>query len=255
MQPGRIGYNVKIVFRRLAAVLVLLAIPAESLPAVDHSIYGELLDRYNRDGWVDYAGFKREEHRLNDYLAILAEVDPAALPQSEQFAFYVNAYNAWTIKLILTGYPGLTSIKDLGSLFKSPWKKKFVRLNSQTVTLDHIEHDILRPRFKDPRVHFAINCASKGCPPLLGQPFTGDRLDQQLDLAARRFINDTRFNRLEENTLYVSRIFKWFGEDFDHDIIGFFRRYAEGGLKKRLDAVKAGIGISYLDYDWSLNGE
>jgi hypothetical protein len=123
------------------------------------------------------------------------------------------------------------------------------------VTLDHIEHDILRPRFKDPRVHFAINCASKGCPPLLGQPFTADRLDQQLDFAARRFINDTRFNRLEDNTLYVSRIFKWFGEDFDHDIIGFFRRYAEGSLKSRLDAVKSGIDVSYLDYDWSLNGE
>ncbi|MCK7483684.1 MAG: DUF547 domain-containing protein, partial [Candidatus Moduliflexus flocculans] len=87
-------------------------------------------------------------------------------PREEQFAFYINAYNAWTIKLILTGYPGVKSIKDLGSLLQSPWKKEFVRIHGKTLSLDDIEHSILRPRFKDPRVHFAIVCASKGCPPL-----------------------------------------------------------------------------------------
>jgi len=222
--------------------------------APDDSIYAELLNRYNRNGLVDYAGFKRDEVRLDQYLAVLAKIDPNTLSRSEQFAYYANAYNAWTIKLILTGYPGVESIKDLGSLFKSPWKKKFVELDGKVITLDNIEHDILRPRFKDPRVHMAVNCASKGCPPLWNEPFTGSRLDDQLDAAARSFINNPGFNRLEGNTLFVSKIFKWFREDFEDDVIGFIEKYAEGQLKARIQANRALLEVEYLDYDWSLNG-
>jgi hypothetical protein len=203
---------------------------------------------------VDYAGFKREASRLDAYLAQLAAVEPESLSRNERFAFYVNAYNAWTIKLILSGYPGVKSIKELGSLFKSPWKKKFVKLAGQTVSLDHIEHDILRPVFKDERVHFAVNCASKGCPPLYPEPFTGEKLNAQLDDAAGRFVRNPRFNRLEGNTLYVSRIFKWFRADFNDDIIGFFNRYASSEQKKRIADVQSEIKVKYLDYDWSLNG-
>jgi hypothetical protein len=146
------------------------------------------------------------------------------------------------------------SIKELGSIFKSPWKKKFVKLNGDTVTLDTIEHDILRPKYRDPRVHFAINCASKGCPPLISEPFQGDILNLQLDAATRGFVNNPERNRLDGDTLYVSRIFKWFSEDFDDDIIGFFLTYADGRLKEKLTAGQNGINVRYLDYDWSLNG-
>ena len=133
---------------------------------VDHSLYAGLLEKYVKDGVVNYQGFKNEETVLDKYLKVLEEVDSKILSRNEQFAFYVNAYNAWTIKLILNGYPGIKSIKDLGSLFKSPWKKKICRIDGKIITLDDIEHNILRPRFKDPRVHLAINCAAKSCPPV-----------------------------------------------------------------------------------------
>jgi len=233
-------------------LMFLLPAPARSVE--DHQNFGELLVKYNQNGHVDYAGFKREEVRLDAYLEDLAKINPDSLARDERFAFYVNAYNAWTIKLILSGYPGVESIKDLGSFFKSPWKKKFVRIGGRIITLDTIEHDILRPQFKDPRVHVAVNCASKSCPSLWGEPFVGSRIDAQLNAATRAFINNPQFNRLENNTLYVSRIFKWFSEDFNDDIIGFVEQYASGELKNTLTARRSSLEVEYLDYDWSLNG-
>jgi transcriptional antiterminator len=109
--------------------------------------------------------------------------------------------------------------------------------------------------FKDPRVHFAINCAAKSCPPLRSEPYRGSELDQQLDEMTRAFINDLESNRLEDFTLYVSSIFKWFAEDFNKDVIGFFLKYAQGNLKEQLEAHKEKIKVTYLDYDWSLNGK
>jgi hypothetical protein len=233
--------------------LVILSTPVWS--AVNHNIFEKLLSKYNSDGTVDYAGLKYEEKLLDSYLESLAGTDIAVLSRKEKFAFYANAYNAWTIKLILSGYPGITSIKDMGSLLKSPWKKKFVRIGGKVVTLDHIEHDILRPQFKDPRVHFVVNCASKGCPPLLEKPLTGISLDAQLDSATKNFINNPRFNRIEGNRIYVSSIFKWFKEDFEGGVMEFFHKYATGGLKIALDADKEKPKIKYLDYDWTLNGK
>jgi len=232
----------------------ILMLPVATWSAEDHQIFGELLTKYNQEGHVDYAGLKRQEARLDIYLEELAGSDPDSLPRNERFAFYVNAYNAWTIKLVLSGYPGIESIKNLGSLFKSPWKQKIVNLGGILTTLDHIEHDILRPEFKDPRVHFAINCASKGCPPLYREPFSGSRLDMQLNEVTRHFINNPEFNRLEGNTLYVSSIFKWFSEDFNDDIVGFFEKYASNELKSDIIARKPSLKLKYLDYDWSLNG-
>jgi len=221
---------------------------------VDNKIYAELLQRYVKDGIVDYRGFKSDEAKLDRYLEILAQVDPQALPKDERFAFYVNAYNAWTIKLVLSRYPNLQSIKDLGSFLRSPWKKELARIDGKILTLDNIEHDILRPQFKDPRVHFAVNCASKGCPPLLGEPYTGARLNRQLESVAKGFINDPQYNRLDGNVLYVSKIFKWFADDFDKDIVGFFKRYAKDPMKTEIEKRSFGLKIEYLEYDWSLNG-
>ena len=222
---------------------------------VDHTLYAELLNNYVKSGFVDYQGFKNEEAKLDRYLKVLEEIDTKKLPRNEEFAFYINAYNAWTIKLILTGYPGVKSIKDLGSFFSSPWKKKICRIDGEVISLDQIEHGILRPRFKDPRVHFAINCAARSCPPLRSDPYEGAVLDRQLNEMASAFINDPSRNRLEGNTLYVSKIFDWFEEDFNGDIVGFILKYAKGGLKKRLESNKEDIVIKYLDYDWSLNAK
>jgi hypothetical protein len=240
------------------SILIILAgglfsvIPAA--PAADHRIYAELLMQYVKNGRVDYGGFKSEESKLDDYLKTLEAVDSKRLSRDEQFAFYANAYNAWTIKLILSGYPEVKSIKDLGSLFQSPWKKDIVRIDGEEMTLDNVEHDILRPRFKDARVHFAINCAAISCPPLRPEPFRGEILNAQLDDATRSFLNNPGSYKFDDNKFYVSRIFKWFGEDFDHDVLGFYLKYAEGDLKRKLEAGQGKLDIRYLDYDWGLNG-
>lgn len=236
-----------------AALVLLMA--GRAVAGTDNHIYSELLKKYVKVGVVDYSGFKKEEQRLDQYLAILEKTDTRSLSTAHRFAFYVNAYNAWTIKLILGGYPDIESIKDLGSVFKSPWKKKIVRVDGKTLTLDNIEHDILRPEYKDPRVHFAVNCASKGCPPLVSEPYEGEILDQQLDGATKAFLSDPERNRLEGNTLYVSKIFKWFAEDFNNDIVAFFIKHTEGDLRKNLEANTGRIKVKHLDYDWSLNGK
>lgn len=218
---------------------------------VDHSLYGDLLKKYVKDGVVNYQGFKGEELKLDGYLRLLEQTDTGTLSRNEQFAFYINAYNAWTIKLILSDYPGIESIKD----FWRPWKKEICRIDGNVISLDDIEHNILRPRFNDPRVHFAVSCASKGCPPLRSEPYRGDELNQQLEEMTRAFLNDSERNRLEGETLYVSRIFKWFSGDFDNDVVAFFLKYARPDLKAQIKARGKEIRVKYLDYDWSLNGE
>lgn len=221
---------------------------------VDHSLWAELLKAHVKEGVVNYLAFKNDEKKLDRYLGYLETIDPETLTREAQFAFYINVYNAWTVKLILTEYPGIDSIKDIGGFFSSPWKKKIVRLNGKILTLDNVEHDILRPRFKDPRVHFAVNCASIGCPPLWPEPYRGEILDRQLDEATEAFINNPERNRLEGDTLNVSKIFKWFKEDFSSNIVGFIQRYAKGSFKTTLEQKASSVDIEYLDYDWGLNG-
>ncbi|MCD6585180.1 MAG: DUF547 domain-containing protein [Desulfobacteraceae bacterium] len=250
--------NLKIIGTGLILGIFFLWVPgnsiAENTQNSDHGIYADLLAKYVENGVVDYAGFKKDEKKLDRYLAFLESTDIPGLSRKEQMAFYINVYNAWTIKLILSEYPGVESIKDLGGFFSGPWKKKFVQLNGKTITLDHIEHDILRPTYKDPRIHFAVNCASKGCPPLIPEPYDGNRLDEQLDRSTREFINDSKRNYLAGDKLYVSSIFKWFSEDFNDDVIGFFVKFADDPLKKQLQARKNQMKVKYLDYDWMLNG-
>ncbi len=220
---------------------------------IDHSLWGELLTQYVTDGMVDYKGFKKDESKLDKYLNLLENTDPNTLERNERFAFYINVYNAWTVKLILTGYPGIDSIKDLGNLLRSPWKKKIVRIKGNIITLDEVEHGILRPEFKDYRVHAAINCASKGCPPLRPEPFKGSTLDRQLEDSMTTFIRNPKYNYFSKDTLYVSQIFDWFGGDFKNNIIGVFQKYGDEMLKRELQPRKDRITIEYLDYDWSLN--
>ncbi|MFU8769420.1 MAG: DUF547 domain-containing protein [Desulfotignum sp.] len=244
-----------IVLGACLAAGAVVPVPALSNTTLDNTLYAHLLNKHVQDGVVDYQGFKADEQKLDAYLDLMVAVDPEKMPRNGQFAFYINAYNAWTIKLILTRYPGISSIKDIGSFFSSPWKKKISRINGELLTLDQIEHEILRPRFQDPRIHFAVNCASIGCPKLISQPFEALSLEQQLDTVTRDFINNPDRNYLKGNILYVSRIFKWFAEDFNHDIRGFFLQYASDDLRQALAAVGDDLNIRYLDYDWSLNGK
>ena len=240
-------------------ILITLVMGIPGLPAasrsstVTHEVWADLLAKFISSEGVNYTGFKKEEDRLNQYLKMLENTDPEKLPRNEQYAYYINAYNAWTIKLILSGYPGVESIKDFGTILKSPWQKKWVRINGEVITLDDIEHNILRPRYKDPRVHFAINCSAVSCPPLRPEPYLAHTLDRQLDDSTRSFINDPNSYRLEGDTLYVSRIFKWFSEDFNEDALGFYLQYAEGDLKEQLVDRKDEMQVKYLHYDWSLN--
>jgi hypothetical protein len=237
-----------------ARAAVLSVPPAQS--PVPLAPYSMLLRQYVQNGSVDYAGLKAEAKRLDTYLNFLAHVEPAALSEPDQKAFYVNLYNAWTLKLVLTRYPKISSIKETGTLLKSPWKTPLVRLGGQTLTLDEVENGILRARFKDPLVHFALNCASRSCPPLRAEPYEGSRLEDQFADQARAFLNDPTRNRVEGDTLYLSRIFDWYAKDFGgpRGVLAFLRRYAGPELKAGLDRLGPEPRIQYLDYDWSLNG-
>ncbi len=238
----------------LFCLILAGTVPAWAEKGVDNRLWGELLQRHVNGGAVDYGGMKKEENSLDRYLEILAAVKPDTLESKERMAFYINLYNAWTVKLILGKYPDVKSIKELGTLFSSPWKKKIVRVDGKVITLDDVEHNILRPVFKDPRVHFAVNCASKGCPPLRPEPYSGSILDAQLDDATVSFLNDPERNRLEENVLHVSKIFKWFKGDFPEGIPAFFKKYAKADLLRMITEKNGNLKVKHLDYDWSLNG-
>lgn len=258
--------------------LLMAGLPAQGQTgAFDHShgAWTVLLKKHVRlvDGGsasnVRYAGMAAERAALKSYLANLSAVsakDFAAFSRGQQMAFLINAYNAFTVELILTRYPKLESIKDLGSLFQSPWKPKFVPLLGTSMSLDEIEHENLRARgrYDDPRVHFAVNCASIGCPALREEAFVAERLDSQLDEQAQRFMSDRTRNRwnAQAERLEVSKIFDWFGEDFRGGHRGitsanvFYARYADQLADKpesraRLRSLK--FDVSYLDYDWKLN--
>jgi len=216
---------------------------------------------------VDYRGMARDRDHRTKYLRSLSSVERRQFdrwPADEQLAFLINAYNAWTVELILTAWPDLESIKDLGNLFRSPWNRPFIPLLGKTRTLDDIEHDLIRGsgRYDDPRVHFAVNCASIGCPALRAEAYDGGRLDRQLEEQTLLFLADRSRNRVENGTVKLSPVFKWYREDFEtgwrdlDSLEQFLARYADAlELPARMaQQAKAGnFDIEYLDYDWRLN--
>ncbi len=236
-----------------------------STVAVDHAAWDNLLKMYvvpGADGVnrVRYAKFKADGHAaLKAYVAALEKVDVATLDRPEQFAFWANLYNAKTIDVVLDKYP-VKSIKDIslgGGLLTlvtgGPWKAKLVKVKGQDLSLDDIEHGILRPGFKDPRVHYAVNCASFGCPNLATEAFTGARLEAQLDAGAQAYINHSRGVKLDGGKVTASSIYNWFQADFggnEAGVLAHMRKYAGPALKPKLDAATA---IADYDYDWSLN--
>jgi len=232
---------------------------------VDHAGFAGLLRTYavaGPDGVVrvDYGAFKqRGQAALKTYVAQLEAVDVGALNSGEQFAFWANLYNAKTLDIVLEHYP-VASIKDISlgggvvaALTGGPWKAKVVTVGGVALSLDDIEHGIMRPVSKDPRVHYAVNCASIGCPNLPLAPFTGALLEEQLDAAARAFVNHPRGVTVEGADVIVSSIYHWYKTDFggnDAGLLAHLRRFAEPPLRAKL---KSASQIADHRYDWSLN--
>ncbi|WP_209332640.1 DUF547 domain-containing protein [Lunatimonas salinarum] len=220
-----------------------------------HALFDKLLQKHvSEAGSVDYAGFRADRAQLEEYLALLSEQAPdrQTWSEAEQLAYWINAYNAFTVKLIIDHYP-VKSIRDIGPKLSIPlvqtvWHLEFFEIGGQKASLDEIEHAILRKEFEEPRIHFAINCASISCPALAREAYTADRLEEQLEQAARRFINDPTRNRIQSRRVEISEIFSWFKGDFTKSgsLIDFLNRYAD--VKIHSDAR-----IGYLPYDWNLN--
>lgn len=216
---------------------------------------------------VDYAGFMRDKPLLDDYLSSLAKVNQTTFDSwndNHQLAFLINAYNAHTIALILTEYPDITSIRDLGSFFSSPWKKEIAPLLGEIRTLDDIEHNLIRGdnKYQEPRIHFAVNCASIGCPALREESYTGEKLETQLQGQTQRFLADKTRNYVLDDTLYLSKIFSWYGSDFEqgwqgaHSVKAFIGLYSDALGLSEMQANKligGDMSISFNEYDWRLN--
>ena len=211
---------------------------------------------------VRYMELNRQRLALKDYLDSLSKVTEAefsAWSKTQRMAFLINAYNAFTVEKVLTKYPDLGSIWDFGKLFGNPFKDKFFSLLGRGFSLDEIEHGLLRKpgAYDEPRVHFAVNCASIGCPMLREEAYVPERLESQLEAQARRFLSDSTRNRYNPRTarLEVSKIFDWFKEDFQPRE-RFFARYAEllaQDHRQRQLILEGGAPLAFLEYDWSLN--
>ncbi|MEZ5463436.1 DUF547 domain-containing protein [Dokdonella sp.] len=259
----------------IAITGLLFAATSGAVNAADagvHGIWNELVARHvrwNAEGTasrVDYAGFARDAGALSNYLEELSRIEPGAFERwarDDREALLINAYNAATVQLVLTRYPDLESIRELGGLFSSPWKKRFVELLGRRRSLDEIEHELLRGAddHEDPRIHFAVNCASVGCPALRDEAYTGASLKYQLQDQTRRFLSDRTRNHLgnDGDTLVVSRIFDWYAKDFSASagsVTAFLAQYGDAldldsGMTVKLK--NGSLRIRFSEYDWSLN--
>jgi hypothetical protein len=246
-------------------LLLLLALAAPAL-GFDHAhrAWDALVKKHvvlldgGRASRLDYAAMAQERAALREYLQALTGVSAgefAGWSRPEQMAFLVNAYNAHTVEKVLTRYPNLKSIWDFGRFFANPFRDPFFSLLGERMTLDRLEHDILRQKYPDPRIHYAVNCASIGCPMLREEAYVSPRLEAQLDEQAQRFLSDRSRNRVRGSRLEVSKIFDWFREDFE-PLERYFAPHATllSGEPKEQQLVRDGkASVRFLDYDWSLN--
>ncbi len=221
-----------------------------------HDAWTVLLKKHvNKEGLVNYQGFINDKDALQTYLNSLTANPPAAdWSKEDQIAYWLNAYNAFTIKLIIDHYP-VKSIKDLGAkhqiiFINTPWDKKFFKIGHKTMTLNRIEHRILRQEFREPRIHFALNCASMSCPKLRREAYEGSKLNEQLTDQAKDFLRDPSRNEVNATKPKLSAIFDFYGKDMrkwsGKSVIGFINEYSAVAIKEDAE-------VTYLDYDWQLN--
>jgi len=242
----------------LLIFIVLMAgiFPAYPQGKITHEGFNALLKKYvSAEGKVNYKGFISDSLALNQYLNLLSKNPPdeKTWTREEQMAYWINAYNAFTIKLITKYYP-VSSIKDIGSsiqipFINTPWDIKFITIGKEKMDLNHIEHGILRKKFDEPRVHMALVCASKSCPALLNEAFEAKQLDSQLTRQTKAFLADPFRNKISPDKPQLSMIFKWYSMDFTKNggsVNTFINRYSP--IK-----IKPTAKIAYLDYDWGLN--
>ncbi len=222
----------------------LLFLSASPVSKDRHAAWDTLLRRHvDGEGRVNYAGLVSEKAALKAYLRALAQHPPTpSWSRAEKMAYWINAYNAFTVDLVVEHYP-VESITQIDG--GKPWDVKRIRIGDVFYSLNDIEHEILRKQFGDARIHFALNCAARSCPPLYGRAYTAENLERTLEERTRKFIRDVRFNRIAPNRLEVSRIFEWYADDFG-DVRAFLSRYS--GIDIAPDAV-----LTFAEYDWRLN--
>lgn len=213
-------------------------------PSFSHKIWDEVLRRYvSSSGKVNYKGLKANRTQLDAYIDLLTQNSiQSNWSRKEKMAYWINAYNAYTVKLIVDNYPVSSITKLHGG---SPWKVKLVTLGGKKYSLDQIENEILRPQYKDARIHFAVNCAAKSCPPLLNRAWTADNLNRNFEQQAKQFINQQTFNLISAEQVQISKIFEWYAVDFGN-IIEYLNKYSDTKINPNAE-------VTYKEYDWKLN--
>ncbi|MDQ6622596.1 MAG: DUF547 domain-containing protein [Verrucomicrobiota bacterium] len=209
--------------------------------------YGSLLQQYVTPSGVKYADWKKnagDRQRLDQVVQAIASADTKGMSRDEQLAFYINAYNAWILHEALEKYP-TSSVKDLFFTF---FTSNRIKVAGEQMSFSHLEKDVIRNKFSDPGIHFALNCASRSCPPLSREPFRADNLSARLDQLASNYVNSAAGVRVDEkaNTVYLSEIFKWYKDDFHGGVVSFIDKH-------RSQPLPAKMKIDYQKYDWSLN--
>lgn len=229
----------------------------------NHTKFNEVLQKYTKAGSIstlfDYKNLSNDKQKFISYLNDLENLSKSEFDKftnDQKLAFWINAYNAYTIQLIIKNYP-VDSIKDIKaggllSAFSSPWKIKFIKLLGKELTLDNIEHDIIRKNFSEPRIHFAVNCASMGCPSLRNEAFVASKLEEQLQDSSLKFLTNEKKNRIDpkKKKVYLSKIFKWYGSDFDKKY-GSYLNFISKNHPSKTNIEK--FGVSWTDYGWDLN--
>ena len=239
----------KIRMKKIGLLFVAVLIASQCFAQT--SIFNELLKKnVTKNGIVDYSSLKKEIPKLDSYISYLEKTSPNnSWSENKQKAFWMNAYNAYTIKIILENYP-IKSIMDIKQEGKTAWKIPFAKVGGETYTLDYIEHEILRKKFFDPKIHVGVNCAAVSCPKISNIAFTEENVVTELTRLMNDFINDSSRNKISKEKVEISSIFNWFKDDFNKKgtVIDFLNTYSK-------TKISPNAKISYLKYDWTLNGK
>lgn len=251
------------IFMQLFKVVMIMVFISSVVISQQHHLFSNILNQYVKNGLVDYKNLQNDIE-LNKYLEQLTSTNPEKLSKNEKLAFWINAYNAFTLQIIIENYP-IESINELHTggriighiLGKTVWDKEFITINHKKYSLNDIEHKILR-KMSEPRIHFAIVCASISCPEILNEAFEADKINNQLENQARRFLNDKSRNHfdLKNRKAYLSKIFDWFDEDFgtsDENVLRFVSNYLPENLSEEIKHNLSRWEISFNDYNWNLN--